>query len=635
MKKLSKVTLIVAIVVIISVFTLALTACGKSGSDGESINIADDYDYSMIESKLNELKTNGIFVKLKVSSNDSEDGSSVDYYAYGAKGDVYYYSYGDEDDQTYVDVSNNDYIVAYTASKENGTLVWSKDITYYSEYAGALTKDQVKQSLLASGSGVWGWLGYYANTTTGNGTKTTDTFLGRSCDKYVFTDGVVTFVGSVGLNYECWIDKATGVCLKYTASYSAITTEGSGSASVTIECTEFNTNWPATLPTVDAAHTNTHGNANSQGGEGRVNPNGGNGEGGTQGNGGNGSQSQQGGSGEGNNSGSGEDGGSGEAAQNSPFVGKRLTVSSVSIEDNHALESLFEGGYIQLYSDLNFEFIKDSGCFIGHYLCVTGSTYNRAYLNTMKIYKDGKYDYNNAESMEELEIVYNNGAYTLSFGMEINDQYYSIVIELEDDGNVQAHDNDVCPLDPNGYGIDTQYQVTQETWDGIFNGDLLFENIGNFTVEYAIDSQVDVYDTNGSFKMDYYYINESDTVFYYQQSSIPDENGQCSYLVYYSDGHGHWGSGTPADYDYDFFDTYTGTIPAQFIKSVYNSIGHYYSISSFSYFPKGSSEKRQISNFKVWFEQNLLKRIEYTCLGDTFTYEYSDFDDTEVELPNQ
>ena len=64
-----------------------------------------------------------------------------------------------------------------------------------------------------------------------------------------------------------------------------------------------------------------------------------------------------------------------------------------------------------------------------------------------------------------------------------------------------------------------------------------------------------------------------------------------------------------------------------------SEIGHYYSISSFSYFPKGSSDKRQISNFKVWFENNLLKRIEYTCLGDTFTYEYSDFGDTEVELP--
>ena len=594
-KRLATLTMVV---VLILTLTIILYACGDKGKNsGDSFTIADEYNAALIEQKLNEMKADGVYVKIKVTGESDGERVEDEFYAYGAKGDVYFFQYGDSDDQRYYDLSNENRFESYECEENtNGQLSWTKRITYYNQY---LTRETLIQQVKAMTAGVWSWFGVYSNA-AGTGTKSSATLLGRSCDKYVLTQGeTVAFVGSASVSYEYYIDKETGVCLKFNISGSTSSIDGSASGSFGIEAVEFNTNWTPTLPLV--SHTVV--DSNQQGGGNTITPSGG--ENGTPGNGESPTDQQQ----------------------TSAFVGQRFVASSVSIPQNQALESYFENAYIQLYSDLNFECISDFGCYIGHYSCY-GLTSGRAVLNTMKIYADGFYDYETAESMEELEIVYENNEYILTFGIEINNQYYAVEIELENVGSVQAHDNTVCPLDPNGYGIDTVYQVSHATWNGVFQGELLFNEIGNFTVDWSVESQT--YPREGRFEVDYETFNDDDIMIHVQETFEKDSSGQYRFHEYYSDGHGGWNDMGTADFDLsDWWDKYTGAIPAQFLKASYNSIGHYYYISSFTYTPLGYSSV-SITDFRAWFEHNLLQRVQYTRGGETYNFVYSNYGDTEI-----
>lgn len=269
---------IALIVVLAALLSALFISCGKEdvedlindvtggNENGETINVANDYNYAQIEAKLNELKTDGVFVNVRTTVTTSEDGTETANYAYGAKGDVYYFMYGNNDSQMYVDLSANDRFVLYDAyTDDDGRVLWEKEITNYDEAAG-LTKDALKQQAEAMATGVWGYLGAYSIATSGTGTKTSDTFLGRACDKYVYRDAAASVYGSVSVSTEYWIDKQTGVCLKYSVSGSAITVDGAESASVSYECTSFETSWNPTLP--QATRTVIDGNEQQgQGGE--------------------------------------------------------------------------------------------------------------------------------------------------------------------------------------------------------------------------------------------------------------------------------------------------------------------------------------------------------------------------------
>ena len=650
-KRIAILTIVVALVV---VFAVVLSSCGikntidnlvNGGSADNGVYPSADYDYTQIESNLNAMKQDGVFVKIRVTGED-EQGQADSYdLAYGAKGEIYFFQYADDaDDQFWLDLSNNDYFVEYECREsENGTLVWTKEITHYN---AQFTKESMKQIAEATVSGLWTYLGFYSSL-TGEGTKTTATFLNRSCDKYIVKNGVVVLGASVGWTYECYIDKATGVCLKYTASAEANTADGHESASVSLEATEFNTAWVPRLPqasqTVIDDGEPQQGDVNPDGSQGGSGQQGGqvDGEGGAsrpqgggQVDGEGGASRPQGGQGEGGGQVIGGEGEGEEEQDRGPFIDKRLAVMAVNIPDNRALEQYFEGGYVQLYSSMDFECISDFGCLLGHFVSYHNATSGTAYLNAIKIYADGKYDYESAESMAEMELVFADGEYTLTFELYVEDTLTEIELTLEDAGAVQAHDNDVCPLDPNGYGIDPVYQVTQAEWDGIFKGDWLFEEIGNFTVDWDVASET--WPHSGTFKVDYDYINDDDMMIYDRDSWEPDQDGLYDFHVYYYDsGSGNYSDMDIAQYDLaDQWDDYTGAIPADFMKAGYNSVGHNYYINSFSYIPKGESSRISITNFRVWFSSNLITKIEYTRAGETLTFEFYDYNDTEVEVPN-
>ena len=337
------------IVVLLVCFAVCFTACGSKGdNNGDSINIADDYNYAQIEAKINEMAgTNGVFVKVRVSSSSSGEADETYYVAFGVKNHIYYYK--TETTEAIYDLSDNTKGVVY---EKNATGAWDKDIYYYGTY---FTKENMDAYANALSTGVFGWLGYYHYLGAGEGTKSDTTFLNRSCTKYSISTNYVGYGASY--SQEVIIDKETGACLKYAASASA----GGESGSVSIECTEFNTNWTPTIPAAtDISTTEEHG-TQGQGGTG------GSGTGGT----GTGGQGGSGGSGEGGQGGSGEggeQGGSGEQTSLNPFTAKRFLVSNIDTTSNEA-RSYFSNAHIDIFYGTysTFEMVNSMGVIYGEY----------------------------------------------------------------------------------------------------------------------------------------------------------------------------------------------------------------------------------------------------------------------------
>ena len=581
-----KLSLLAIVVALILVLTMIFVACNKKDDDADTSggsNITADYNYQQIASKVTELaNANGLFVKLHISSTNNGQTDTYDV-ALGVHGQVYYVlSYGNE---IYLDLTSDQYYDVYTPY--NGT--WRKVRTNYSEQV-------TKESLVTTYSAmIYGYFGMYQYLTSYEGVKTTATVAGRSCDKYTFTQ---TAYGATASSEVC-IDKATGICLKWAAAGSY---QGDSGA-VTFECTQFDTSYTATLPQDGQAVTPSGGG--QQGGSGEGGQQGGSGEGGQQG-------------------GSGEQGGEGET---SVFAGKKLDVTNTQV--SYSSPILMSGGYIQLYTNNNWEFISNDLCLLGTWMAIN----NTAYLNPVKMYVDGAYDYDTASSMDELELVYDvdDNEYTTSFETTVRSSTLTASLVLENVGNVSAHDDTVCPLDPNGYEFDGYYhQITPVIWDGIFNGEYLFEDIGNFTVNYTIDSTLDYLDAEHTFLV-YFggdFFKCDDVMIYARDTYVKDENGQYSFYIYYPNGSGGWTYQGKGDFDLtDWWDQYTGTIPADFMKASYNSVGHYYYINSFRYTPPGESQ-RSITNFKVWFSYGLLQKIQFTYNGEDYEYIYSAYDET-------
>lgn len=601
MKK--RLSIIVMVVVLVVCLAVCFTACesknGGGEDNGNAIDISKDYNYAQIEQKVNELAgTNGMYVKIHVTESDTDGGDEDFYIAMGVKDHVYYYL--SDSSETYFDLRSTTQCDEY--SKENN--VWTKDIYYYGTI---YTQAQMQQMMSAYSTGVMGWFGYYRAVQAGEGTKTTTTFLNRSCDKYTVS---MNYYGAV-YNQEVIIDKTTGICLKYSASASY----GGEGGGLTIECTEFNTSWNYTLPQVTAANTETHGTP-SGGGQG-----GGSGEGG------------QGGSGEGGQGGQGGQGGSGEGGEtpaSNPFTGKRFEISSIN-NNNAILNAFFDGAYIDLYNDGTFEMVCTTGIIFGEYELGTDITSAVLLPNLSFDIARQKYIYEYPDSFNGTGILFDDDVYTLPIEdfqvgvSEYEDAVLTLVVST--DSPLRAD----IPSDPNGYVSDSDfeiYQVYQSEWEYLINNKHYL--YGNYTItstnRYGIETTIEV---------DEGYIKESwsSGEMYYNIKNIDNTNHSITYDVYVTS----WNNNID-NYD-DFFDFEIGFIPAPFLKSTYYSEsvdGGYYAINRFTY-TDSSSASHTINNYRVWFNNSgdlAVTKIQYTEDGTTYTFNFTAIGTTNVDIPD-
>lgn len=629
------------LVVVISVLCMvAFAACGnKETEEGAgSASISADYDYTLIESKVNELAgADGIFVKLHVQTAATGEQSHSFDVALGIKNNVYYYL--TEEDEYYFDFSNENYYVSYR--KEDG--VWTKEVGNYNAY---VTKAMAEQMAKAASAGIIGYMGWYSSL-SGGATKSTATVAGRNCDKYTLKDSAI----SVSYSLEVCIDKATGICLKYAATGAA---QGE-SASVSIECTEFNTSYTPVLPTVNGGNNSQgSGNGNNQGnnqGSGESGNNQGSGEGGNNqgsGEGGNNQGSGQGGNTQGNGEqgsgqgGNGEGGngeqGSGEVIVPSNFSGKKLNVTNVNVQtmsDAHRQEAqaLFNGAYAALFSDASFELVNNEGILFGTFTVPDNG--NVAQLVTFKSYNfdDQEYSYDFPSTYDSLSLSYVAGAYILHMPVPVENGATVVDVGLTMTASTEMPMRSSVPTDPNGDSFDARYQVTQERWNDIFTNKALLDN-GNFTVNYSSTAQLSV---PGVFKVSgnkYSDAWSNGEVYYEKTGNTLDSLGCYTYSYIYS-SNGSWTS-LPASYGYVFFDQWLGTFPAPFLnRANYASSFHYYYINEFRFTPEGESQQRVITNFRVYFSNGNPTKIEFQEMGASYTFLFSAYGETTVTLPTE
>ena len=261
MKK--NVLLLVVVLSLVVALVVSMTACGltdtlkdlaaQNAEDGDD-NTGDngsgsaqaefDYESSAAVAALESMRQDkGYLIRYNISATEDSESNTV---SIGAKGDIYYVASGDS--EYYYDASGEDAIVYYT--KDSAEADWTKSSMEFSEY---FTREDAIESMEAVIQIHSGWLTYYQGfiSSMDGATKTTATVAGRSCDKYTFSAAALTGKGlsTARATYECYVDKSTSICLKWTQT---LTAEGR-TESWSMECVAFSTNPDLTLPTVEEA----------------------------------------------------------------------------------------------------------------------------------------------------------------------------------------------------------------------------------------------------------------------------------------------------------------------------------------------------------------------------------------------
>ena len=580
-----KLSLLAIVVALVLVLTMIFVACNKKDDDANTSggsSITADYNYQQIASKVTELAgSNGIFVKLHISSTDNGRTETYDI-ALGVRGQVYYFL--TSEGESYVDLTSDQYYDVYTTY--NGT--WRKVRANYSEQ---VTKDTLITSYAAM---AYGYFGMYQYLTTYEGVKTTATVAGRSCDKYTFTQSAY---GATASSEVC-IDKATGICLKWAASGSY---QGDSGA-ITFECTQFDTNYTITLPQDGQAVTPSGGGQQ-----------GGSGEGG-----------QQGGSGEG-----GQQGGSGEVPVDSVFANKKLVATSVDCSNN-TVASYFTNAHASLFMSGDFELVSGLGVLFGTYTVQDNDRYVAMTTSKGFDFEDAEYYHTIPQSLQSLSIVREENGFRLDMRVPIeNSAIVDATIHMRDSGTSPMREE--LPNDPNGDSFSTQYQVEQSSWDYFFKDNGLLLGGTHCTIAYSSD---DSYDAPGTFKIDGLKMHDDWTLMsqYYERTGTTPDSLGCYAFNVYSQDNDNWRMAS-GSYELAHFNQWTGIVPVPFARLSYNGTGHYYYVSSFTYRVYGESQDREIQNFRAYFENGKLKQIQYKFQYTTYTFVYSAHNATTVTLP--
>ena len=209
----------------------------NENSDNDSGTIvSDDHKAEDVTNIVKTLKDDkGFYIKYKAKSESSEDygETSAETIAFGANKDIYYYAFGSE--EHIFDASDKTKLVSYE-KQEDG---WTKEELVYAELG--MSEEDGSQMMESYFLSVSIYMTMYQAYEATQMIKTTATIAGRSCDKY--TTAAATL--GAAYSFSMYIDKATGICLKWEAAGSSV--EGSGSAS--FECLDFKTSYNITIPT--------------------------------------------------------------------------------------------------------------------------------------------------------------------------------------------------------------------------------------------------------------------------------------------------------------------------------------------------------------------------------------------------
>lgn len=222
---------------------LCLSGCDFSkiiddiGQDDEEETVNLEIDEEESKSKLKELESDGYFISIKTTEGNGDD-KNESFYSIGVKGNVMWTS-----------TSNEDYTALMTDG--NSLHVYEKEGDEW-VYSYSLNDLEDPEELKESFKAMINVLLYMGNIYDGQLKKgKTATIAGRNCQIYTF--GIDTLGGMVGsliggfsYKYTFYIDKETGLTLKYEIEGQYQNEE----AKVTFEVTKFDTGSKVVCPTL-------------------------------------------------------------------------------------------------------------------------------------------------------------------------------------------------------------------------------------------------------------------------------------------------------------------------------------------------------------------------------------------------
>ena len=212
--------LLIALVVVCAV---SLTACGAIKGIMDLANDIDNLksDTMKTQQEIQEALGDKYYIKYDITSESSGEGNETDEEHVIVASNGTYSFWQTDDGKTLIKKDGNTY---YVYNREQDSEKYTSLSVYESEtsplyYANAY--------ILACGDSLT-----YSS-------KSTVTFLGRTCTKYVTNLGTSSALGSVKLDTEYIVDNTTGACLKYAVAASADTTDGKDSGAATFEAKVF------------------------------------------------------------------------------------------------------------------------------------------------------------------------------------------------------------------------------------------------------------------------------------------------------------------------------------------------------------------------------------------------------------
>ena len=297
------------------------------------------------------------------------------------------------------------------------------------------------------------------------------------------------------------------------------------------------------------------------------------------------------------------------------------------------MAALFANAHANLFTSGDFELVSGMGVLFGTYTIKDNDRY--ADLVTFKVfdYESEGYTHSVPQTLQTMAITREGtNGYRMDLRVPVpNGSIVDAVLHMSDSGAAPTRED--LPNDPNGDGFNAQYQIEQDVWDFIFLDRGLLAGGKRFTVAHASNEPLSA---NGTFKVDRNKIEDSweqGAAYYEKTGDTPDQSGQYAYAVYMRDG-STWYT-VPANYAYELFDDELGIVPVPFEKMNYSATGRYYYVSLFKWTETGSSQESEVQNYRVWFENGNVQKIEYSVLGRTYTrtFTYSAYGTTTVDLP--
>ena len=352
------------------------------------------------------------------------------------------------------------------------------------------------------------------------------------------------------------------------------------------------------------------------------------------------------------NAGGGGGGGGSSIPDGSRFLDTKIKTTAVSTNPHDSTtEQMLSNSYISFFDDATCELVIEVASEPYYVMFGTYGVNEQDNLATLHIYKlfdgeDEEYSWSVDQELQTLTVSYLSGSDSFESVIQFSGQLsLNVTATFTMNALPNSPLNADIPDDPNGNSFDNHYQVEQYRYNQFFKAKTFNPN-DKFTVNARVPAGAPGEYEEYVVEVERYYVHIS-----YPQSPNSDEyfdiinvNYNAQYevesfeVIGYSRPYGEWQVSSATLYKCDFLKMFCGFVPVGFLGTTFwgGEGANYYGDSQaefLEYSLVAEPYVHQITQFKAYFENNYPKKVSYKENGQDYTYNYSKFGDTDIELP--